>query len=860
MVEPFSSLGGLLTGVGLVGAGLGLREAIDRVHEHTARKVALSEKIGWLTPVAPGVVMQKDGSLMCAWTFEGLNFVGVPAAEANVHGRHLNRAILPFSDSCVFHFDAVRRRASGHPATVPGAGATCRLIDLERARIYSRGRRFETRTVLTFTWLPPRSEEQRFERYLVKNARVAVEGWARHLGRFLETARIVEERLSHRLAMHRMSTPGLLSHLYFCISGKELPILPPPEGVRLDTLLAPGVYRGGRRPMIGDRPLRVVSWDGFPPEGQVGFLDRLMHLPFEYRWSTRVRVLGRAAGEKAIRRQQMGFFESRTPASQLLRKAMASGPVSAQEAEDDKLFQDSFAQLMAVSGQEAAAENQSGGIRVVHYDGAVVVHDTSEARAEERARQIVKELAELGCNAFMEEWGINGAFFGTLPGNGSDNLRQPLLTTRNAVDLGPFTSAWVGEPEVRNDIMAGRALMRTDGPGGTALWFNPWVGDVAHTLVFGATGAGKSTLIGQLAASFRARYPGAQVFGFDKGASSLLLTEAVGGTFHVLKPEDPGCGFQPFAHLDRPGEQAWAAEWLETVADLQGVRVTTRHREAIREALESLAGRRQRMRTFTQFMGQLQDESGELVKAFSVYTARGPYGAMFDAEEEVLPQGAWEVTDLHHVMRLGKKLAVPTLLYRFHRLEERFDPRIPTFLWVDEAWLALTHSKFGPMIGEWAVTLRKYNVWLLLALQSVSQMLEVAGLIRNALLESCKTRIFLPNPRARETHVAEAYRAVGLDDAQIDVIAEARQKREYLFDNDLGRQLFDLNLTPAAKAFLFPRRGLDVEATRTHIASLKEIHGDRWPAAWLREAGLEDAAGEFHALQEEEVMDEVAFA
>jgi type IV secretion/conjugal transfer VirB4 family ATPase len=849
VAELLSSVAQVAAGIGLAAGGFAVREVLDRLHEYSARQVALSERIGWLASVAPGVLMQKDGSLVCCWRFEGLNFVGVPVAEANVHGRHLNRALLPFADSCVFHFDAVRRPTYGHPATVHGAGALCTLIDAERRRAYAQGQRFETATVATMTWLPPRAQEERFERLLVKNQRVATEGWVRHLERFLKMATILEERLGHRLSMRRLSTPAMLSHLYFCISGRHQPLLAPMDGVGVDTLLAPADYEGGRRPKIGHRHVRVVSWDGFPPEGNVGSLDRLLHLPFECRWSTRVKVLGRAAGEKEIRRQQLGFFESRTPASQLLRKSMASGAPSAQEQEDERLFQDSFARLMALSGQEAAADNQSGSVRAVRYDGAVVLHDASEARIDENAATVVKELSDAGFNAFVETWGANSAFFGSLPGNGSDNLRQPLLTTRNAIDLGPFTSIWAGDGRVSSSLLHAPALMRTDGPGGTALWFNPWVGDVAHTLVFGATGAGKSTLIGALATAFRARYAGAQVFGFDRGASSFLLTRAVGGDFHELRPGEEGTGFQPFAHLDRPGEAAWAAEWLETIAELQGVRMTPRHRESIRDALDSLAGRRPRMRTFTQFMGQLQDESGELVKAFSVYTAQGPYGDLFDCVEEVRAHGAWEVTDLHHVVSLGPKVTIPTLLYRFHRLEERFNPAVPTFLWIDEAWLALMHSRFGPKIGDWAVTLRKYNVWLLLAMQSVSQILEVDLLIRNALLESCKTRIFLPNPRARETHIAGAYRSVGLDDAEIDVLADAEQKREYLFANELGKQLFDLALTPAAKAFLFGRAGMDTEATRSRIQALRETAGDDWPAAWLRESGLRDAAGAFLSLQ-----------
>src|SRR5690606_19476725 len=100
---------------------------------------------------------------------------------------------------------------------------------------------------------------------------------------------------------------------------------------------------------------------------------------------------------------------------------------------------------------------------------------------------------------------------------------------------------------------------------------NLHVDDVGHTLVFGPTGSGKSTLLALIAAQFR-RYEGAQIFVFDKGQSMLPLTLAAGGDHYDVGGGDGvSLSFCPLADLTTDSDRAWASEWIETLATLQGV-------------------------------------------------------------------------------------------------------------------------------------------------------------------------------------------------------------------------------------------------------------------------------------------------
>ena len=118
----------------------------------------------------------------------------------------------------------------------------------------------------------------------------------------------------------------------------------------------------------------------------------------------------------------------------------------------------------------------------------------------------------------------------------------------------------------------------------------------------------------------------------------------------------------------------------------------------------------------------------------------------------------------------------------------------PTLLVLDEAWLFLDHGSFAAKIREWLKTLRKVNVAVVFATQSLA---DVAGSsIAPALIESCPTRIFLPNPDAQTPQIAALYSGFGLNAQQIRIIASASPKREYYYQSSAGNRLFELGLGP----------------------------------------------------------------
>lgn len=108
-----------------------------------------------------------------------------------------------------------------------------------------------------------------------------------------------------------------------------------------------------------------------------------------------------------------------------------------------------------------------------------------------------------------------------------------------------------------------------------------------------------------------------------------------------------------------------------------------------------------------------------------------------------------------------------------------------------------------------------------------------------ALVESCPTKIFLPNRDAKTEASRALYKNVfGLNDTQIGLIANAQRKRQYYYSSSAGRRLFDLVLGPVELAFV----GSGAKEDIARINALIAEHGEMWPYRWLIERGLEEPA------------------
>jgi len=794
------------------------------LREHRARSLGLPDLLNFAALVEDGIVLNKDGSLLAAWWYAGPDMESASTNELAALSSRVNASLLRLGNGWMVQADAIRRPCAGYSPQGAFPDATTALIDAERRAQYeSATTGFESVFALSVTWLPPREAQDRVAGWFVEDPDATAEGYEAVLRAFTRSIEELEDALSGALTVQRMGSEELLGFLHLCIAAESHTLRVPEVPMYLDALLGSQDLVGGFRPRVGANHVRPIALVGFPAETFPQILDGLAQLSVSYRWSSRFIALDPATAEARLKVIRRNWFQKRQGLSGLFKQALNLSGAT---------FGNRDAVLMADDADEAIQEAASGALRFGYYTSVILLAGSEAGKLHLAARSVRRLLEHAGFASRVEEMNALESYLGTIPGHGHRNLRRPLVHTLNFADLIPTTSVWPGQDANPSALFPPQspALLYARTSGATPFRLNLHVSDVGHTLIVGPTGSGKTTLVGLLMAQFF-RYAGAQVFAFDKGYGAENLVRAAGGDHYELAsdPAEGGLSLCPLAHLDRPDERPWAADWIEQVVRLQGLDVTPNHRRAIQTAIERLA--ESRGRSLTDFMGTVQDL--EVRGALRHYTLEGALGTLLDAERDGLSTGSFQVVEMERLLHLGAANAAPVLACLFHRVEDRLDGS-PTLIVIEEAWLALGNELFAEKLEEWLRVLRKRNAAVVFVSQSLAEV--VSSPLCDLLLESCPTKILLPNPEARTPQTRALYRRIGLTDRQIELVAEAVPKREYYVTSPIGRRLIDLGLGPAALAFLGAGGPDDLAATR----ALEAEHGDAWPGAWLRARGLGD--------------------
>ena len=860
------------TAAGALGAA-----GLSRLREHRAGRSsgglgprALSDLLGWGFLVGEGVVLMKDGGLLAGWRFRGRDLASSTPGEVAALAEQVNTALAAYGDGWMVHVTAIRREAVGYaprerchfPDPVSAA-----IDEARRAQYTAASEHYETEAVLALTYTPPGAGAARLEKAVVRGRGDAAGGgvdWDRLVARFEREARALQDRLASAMRVERLGSRALVHHLHEVLTGLTHDVGVPGHGAYLDYALADQPFVGGFEPRVGDQHVRVVAVQGYPNATRPGLADPLTRLPFPYRWSVRFLPFSPATAGKVIGKNQLGWFQKRRGAGDWA-KDMASKQ-KRQETDLDLAFQDGNATAMVHDAGAARAANSGGEVRFGYLTVCAVVMAADRRAADDRAEVLLAAVRDLGFTGRVEDVNAVDAFLGSLPGHGRPNLRRPVLSTENVVDVLPLTAPWGGHREVPSGLFppGSPPLLWAKTDGSTPFRLGLHEGDVGHTLVVGATGAGKSVLVGLLVAQWR-RYARARTVVFDVGYSHFVSGTGMGAAhFDLAGPLHPDrpVEMQPLRGVDRPDARLWAVDWLEGLVEVQGERLSPDERGRLAHAVGLLAESPPEDRTLTALLVGLGDE--RLRALVRPYTLEGPYGRLFDADRDSFgsdtrpartpaqeagrsetgrgedppsDSGRHQVVELSHLVGMSDRVLVPALTYLFRRVEESLDGA-PTLIVIEEAWAALMHGRFADRLRQWLLTLRKRNAAVVVVAHSPAQFRDPGVKGAQLLVESCPTRIFLPNPDASEPDTAALYQWLGLNAAETARLARGRKKRDYYVRSPSGARTFELALGPLEMAFLGTLPGRSADETVREAALHARTKGEAWPAEWLRLCGL----------------------
>ena len=755
-----------------------------KLSEYRKTTTGLCDYLPWACLVAPGIVLNKDGSFQRTIRYRGPDLDSATEAELVSITARLNNVLKRFGEGWALFFEAERVPANQYPGQRFSDAASW-LVDQERDAAFSAdGAHHESRYFLTLLYLPPPEHQGRAERWLYEREdgdAGKVDAWAQLEWFETETARALELLSSILPEAEVLSDAETMAYLHGTISDKRQPIAVPAVPTHLDAILCDTPFLGGVEPKLGERHLRMLTVVGFPNATTPGLLDALNDLGFAYRWMTRWIALDKQQATKHLTRLRRQWFAKRKSVAAILREVMFNRETALVDPDADN---------KALDADEALQELGSDDVAFGYLTTTIVVADADVKSANEKLLALERIINGRGFVTIRESLNAVEAWLGSLPANPYANVRQPIVHTLNLAHMMPVSAVWAG-PEA-NRHLNGPPLMVTETRGSTPFRLDLHVGDVGHAFVVGPTGSGKSVLLSLLALQFR-RFIGAQIILFDRGRSARAAAIAMGGESVELGLEGT-LSLQPLARIDEPGEIAFAHEWVIALLMNEGVTVTPDVKNAVWTALKSLGSAPRTERTLTGLAVLIQ--SNALSQALAPYTLEGAYGRLLDGATETLALADVLHFEMEPLMQ-AKRLVPPVLTYLFHRLEARFDGS-PTLLILDEAWTFLDEPLFAARIREWLKTLRKKNVAVVFATQSLADIERSA--IAPALIESCPTRIFLPNDRALEPQARSVYERFGLNGRQIEILGLATPKRDYYAQSARGNRLFELGLGPVALA------------------------------------------------------------
>jgi type IV secretion/conjugal transfer VirB4 family ATPase len=387
---------------------------------------------------------------------------------------------------------------------------------------------------------------------------------------------------------------------------------------------------------------------------------------------------------------------------------------------------------------------------------------------------------------FTETYNQLNALFATVPGNYAQNLRKMYLLNSNYADLSFLFTIHPGEktnPHLRSEYLA---VLETDNA--TPYYLNLHNGEVAHTLILGMTGSGKSFLCNFLLTNAQKYRP--QTYIFDIGGSFQSLTEIFGGTYLNVGQESRDFTINPFSLPESKENLQFLFSFFRVLIEGNDKRYKLDFKEERKlwEAIERMyvvAPEQRTLSTFSQIIGELKERLHR-------WTKEGQYGFLFDNVEDTLSFSKFQTFNFAGWGDAPEVLE-PLLFYVLHRASNEIaNPEklatFKTFL-LDEAWLFIKNETIRSYIVAAQKTWRKHNAAMILATQSIKE-LEESGMLA-IVAESCPTKIFLANPEMNRQVYREAFH---LNDTEIDIIADLIPPGEMLIRKAQSSKKVRLNV------------------------------------------------------------------
>lgn len=782
------------------------------------KKGPIQEVAPWATMVTPGLTLNKDGSLMTVFTFDGVDADSPDQSEITAARDNLDAACKNFDHRVTawwrMSHRRVRRTMQGNFASDIDA-----KLDAINNKNLASGKYFENKLSLSLAFTPETGLGKLFDKIgyhmtvgdknvflaileTLKDTLLTRSAFMFDLQRLRSDIKRFEGVLDafkggvSRLKLQRLEMQHAMAHLHQTANPSV-----PPRRIRypvtmLDTHLTETDVLVGREHLVfesshGKRYAKIVGvkeWLGF----QEAALDVLNDLDAEFDVCTMYRFLDANRAGAYIRKMRR-FYK----AAAFNPMAILRGFISKEEQKNDR-----GREILADEAENALARltaegQQSGFVNIV-----VVVYGDTIEEVDDATSEVIGRVGNAGFGTILERDNLFASFATTLPGQWSQQKRLQFVETPAVSDIAPLRSVLPGA-EV-NDWLT-QQTGETVGPvmclptrHRTLQTINlHHEGGSSHTLVIGPVGAGKSIFLNFLM-SQTGRH-GARRIRFDKDRSTRIVTVLAGGKFiDATGRFAASTPVNPLSLLSDARHFSYVAQWVQLLIEDEEYKCSPAQGRDVFDAVKTLGEGYSREYWTLSFLTTLLP--AELRDRLLSWTKGNTNGHFFDHVEDGFSLSDDLSIEMGDLFQNHPIAAMLFLDYAFYRISLMLTGRY-TVIEVEECGFFFEYERFYRRLELWSVTIRKLNGGLKLATQSLKQIARVPNF--EILKDMIPNIIYLPNRGAR-TDKALYSGKFGLTDDQIDMISDAVPNRDYLLvTKDSTRMLqatFPKEMLPALRS------------------------------------------------------------
>jgi len=505
---------------------------------------------------------------------------------------------------------------------------------------------------------------------------------------------------------------------------------------------------------VGDHMVRILTMKEAITETRPLVLDAFLKIPGNFQVISEWTPIPADKARKEVNKRRRHFNVSKTGfVSQMGNDATKTNPRDVLVDESKQADIENLGDCLRVLG-----EGQSLG----DFSLTIVLYGHSKADLERLVAEFTGVFTNAYGSLFAETYNQLNAYFAIVPGNYALNLRKLFLLNTNYADLSFLFTILPGEKT--NSYFGGEytAVVETDND--TPYFLNLNCGDVAHTLILGMTGSGKSYLCNFLLQNSQKYKP--LTFIFDIGGSFQSLTTIFEGSYLNVGQEARDFTINPFSLPPTKENLQFLFSFFRVLVEgnNQRYRLDFKEERRLWDAIERIYVLEPGQRTVSNFANII----GELKERLHRWTRGGQYGFLFDNSDDTLSFSRFQTFNFHGWSDAPDVLE-PLLFYVLHRASNEIDDpeklgKSKIFL-LDEAWLFIKNETIRNYVVQAQKTWRKHKAAMILATQSIKE-LEESGML-TIVAESCPTKIFLANPDMNRGVYHEAFH---LNDTELDLI------------------------------------------------------------------------------------------